>query len=165
MAARNPRNCPHVDRHASGPSPEISIMPKSSPAGPKGPTQRQLRVGELIRHELSAMLARGEIHDDVLASNVISVTQVRLSPDLKLATAYIMPLGGKDEGPVLTALDKHRRYLRGELAHRVNLKYAPEIRFRRDETFDEALRIDRLLHSPEVARDLARPAAEETDDE
>lgn len=132
------------------------MHPKQS--SPKGPSQRQLRVGELIRHELSAMLSRGEIHDDVLASHVVSVTQVRLSPDLKLATAYIMPLGGKDEAAVLTALEKHRRFLRGEIAHRVNLKYAPDIRFRRDETFDEAMRIDRLLHSPEVARDLRKPA-------
>jgi ribosome-binding factor A len=120
-----------------------------------------LRVAELIRHELAAILSRGEIHDDVLARYVISVTQVRLSPDLKLATCYIMPLGGQDEKPVIAALDSHKRYLRGEIAHRVNLKFAPELRFRRDEAFDEALRIDRLLHSDKVRRDLVRPAKAE----
>jgi ribosome-binding factor A len=121
---------------------------------PSAPSQRQLRVGELIRHELAAMLARGDIHDDVLASHVISITQVRLSPDLKLATAYVMPLGGQDEKPVLAALEDKRRFIRGEIARRVDLKYAPDIRFRRDETFDEAMRIDRLLHSDKVRRDL-----------
>ncbi len=131
-------------------------MARQTASGAKAPSQRQLRVGELIRHELAAMLARGEIHDEVLAAHVVSVTQVGLTPDLKLATAYVMPLGGRDEAAVLAALEKHRRFLRGEIARRVNLKYAPDIRFRRDETFDEAERIDRLLHSPEVARDLGK---------
>jgi ribosome-binding factor A len=139
-------------------------MAKTVPASPKAPSQRQLRVGELIRHELAAMLSRGDIHDDVLSRQVITVTQVRLTPDLKLATCYIMPLGGQDEKPVIAALDKHKRHLRGEIAHRVNLKFAPELRFRRDETFDEALRIDRLLHSDKVRRDLGpRPEAEDDD--
>jgi ribosome-binding factor A len=131
-------------------------MARSSDTRAKGPSQRQLRVGELIRHELAAMLARGDIHDDVLASHVISITQVRLSPDLKLATAYVMPLGGQDEKPVLAALEDKRRFIRGEIARRVDLKYAPDIRFRRDETFDEAMRIDRLLHSDKVRRDLVQ---------
>ena len=136
-------------------------MAKPVSRSPKAPSQRQLRVSELIRHELAAILSRGEIHDDVLARYVISVTQVRLSPDLKLATCYIMPLGGQDEKPVIAALDSHKRYLRGEIAHRVNLKFAPELRFRRDEAFDEALRIDRLLYSDKVRRDLVRPAEAE----
>jgi ribosome-binding factor A len=139
-------------------------MAKTAPKTPKGPTQRQLRVGELIRHELAAILSRGEIHDPVLAKYVISVTQVRLSPDLKLATCYIMPLGGQDEKPVIAALDQHKRFLRGEIAHRVNLKFAPELRFRRDEAFDEALRIDRLLYSDKVQRDLRKPAGTPDDD-
>ncbi|MCO4052943.1 MAG: 30S ribosome-binding factor RbfA [Bosea sp.] len=139
-------------------------MAKPSSKTPKGPTQRQLRVGELIRHELAAILSRGGIHDPVLAKYVISVTQVRLSPDLKLATCYIMPLGGQDEKPVIAALDQHKRFLRGEIAHRVNLKFAPDLRFRRDEAFDEALRIDRLLHSDKVQRDLRKPSETTADD-
>lgn len=130
---------------------------------PKGPTQRQLRVGELIRHELAAILSRGEIHDAVLAKYVISVTQVRLSPDLKLATCYIMPLGGQDEKPIIKALDGHKRFLRSEIAHRVNLKFSPDLRFRRDEAFDEALRIDRLLYSEKVQRDLRKPIVDDED--
>lgn len=132
-----------------------------------GPSQRQLRVGELIRHELAAILSRGEIHDDVLAAHVVTVPEVRMSPDLKLATCYVMPLGGKDETPVLAALERHKRFLRGEIAHRINLKFAPDLRFRRDETFDEAARIDTLLRSEKVRRDVvARPAeAPDGDDE
>lgn len=139
-------------------------MAKPAAKTPKGPTQRQLRVGELIRHELAAILTRGEIHEPALAKTVISVTQVRLSPDLKLATCYIMPLGGQDEKPIIAALDGHKRYLRGEIAHRVNLKFAPELRFRRDETFDEALRIDRLLYSEKVQRDLKRPPSNQEEE-
>ena len=125
----------------------------AKPAKPTGPSQRQLRVGELIRHALAEMLARGDIHDDVLAKHVVTVPEVRLSPDLKLATAYIMPLGGQDIAPVLKALDGHKRYIRGEIAHRVNLKYAPDIRFRADESFAEAERIDALLDTEAVRRD------------
>ncbi len=128
----------------------------AKPAKPSGPSQRQLRVGELIRHALADMLARGDIHDDVLAKHVVTVPEVRLSPDLKLATAYIMPLGGQDVKPVLKALDGHKRYIRGEIAHRVNLKYAPDIRFRADESFAEAERIDALLDSEQVRRDTDR---------
>ena len=126
------------------------------PSKPSGPSQRQLRVGELIRHALAEMLARGDIHDDVLAKHVVTVPEVRLSPDLKLATCYIMPLGGLDIAPVLKALDANKRYLRGEIAHRVNLKYAPDIRFRADESFAEAERIDALLDTEQVRRDTQR---------
>lgn len=110
-----------------------------------GPSQRQLRVGELIRHALAEMLQRGDIHDDVLASHVISVPEVRLSPDLRLATIYVLPLGGTDTKDVLDAFKRNQRYIRGEIARRINLKFAPDIRFLADETFDEAARIDRLL--------------------
>ncbi len=102
------------------------------------------------------MLARGEIHDDVIASHVITVPEVRLSPDLKLATAYIVPLGGADTETVIEALNRNKRYIRGELAHAVNLKFAPDIRFRRDETFEEASRIDALLASPKVRQDVEK---------
>ncbi|QEL24524.1 30S ribosome-binding factor RbfA [Bosea sp. F3-2] len=138
----------------------------AKPAKPSGPSQRQLRVGELIRHALADMLSRGDIHDDVLAKHVVTVPEVRLSPDLKLATAYIMPLGGQDVAPVLKALDGHKRYIRGEIAHRVNLKYAPDIRFRADESFAEAERIDALLDSEQVRRDtLRQPLKIDQDDD
>jgi ribosome-binding factor A len=119
-----------------------------------GGSQRQLRVGELIRHELAALFARGEVHDPVLEAHLITVPEVRMSPDLRLATVYVMPLGGRDEKPVLEALERNKRYVRGEIARRVNLKFAPEIRFRIDERFEEAERIEKLLRTPEVQRDL-----------
>ena len=122
----------------------------------KGPSQRMLRVGELVRHKLADMLSRGDIHDDVLQSHVITIPEVRMSPDLKLATAYVMPLGGNEIKPVLAALERNKRFIRGEIAHTVNLKFAPDIRFREDETFEEATRIDRLLDSPKVRQDLAK---------
>jgi ribosome-binding factor A len=121
-----------------------------------GPSQRQLRVGELVRHALAEMLTRGDIHDDVLAEHVVTVSEVRMSPDLRLATIYIMPLGGKDLGPVLEALDRNRKFIRAEIAHAINLKFAPEIRFLADETFDEAKRIDEIFRSPKVAQDLKK---------
>lgn len=122
----------------------------------RGTSQRQLRVAEMIRHKLAEMLGRGEIHDDVITSHVITISEVRISPDLKLATAYVMPLGGKDIAPVLAALERNRRFIRGELAHAVNLKFAPDIRFREDETFEEASRIEALLHSPRVRSDIEK---------
>jgi ribosome-binding factor A len=127
-----------------------------------GATQRQLRVGELIRHELAAMLTRGEVHDPVIETHMITVPEVRMTADLRLATIYIMPLGGRDEKEVLDALERNKRYLRGEIGRRVNLKFAPEIRFRIDERFDEAERIEKLLRTPVVQRDLA---GEKDDDE
>ncbi len=120
-----------------------------------GGSQRQLRVGELIRHELADMFSRGEVHDAVIESHMITVPEVRMSPDLRLATIYIMPLGGRDEAEVLDALERNKRYMRGEISRRVNLKFAPEIRFRIDERFDEAERIEKLLRTPVVQRDLA----------
>ncbi len=119
-----------------------------------GGSQRQLRVGELIRHELAEMLARGEVHDPVIEGHMITVPEVRMSADLRLATIYIMPLGGRDGEEVVDALERNKRYMRGEIARRINLKFAPEIRFRIDERFDEAQRIDKLLRTPQVQRDL-----------
>jgi ribosome-binding factor A len=115
---------------------------------------RQLRVGELIRHALAEIFSRGDIHDPVIAAHMITVPEVRMSADLRLATIYIVPLGGRDEEKVLEALENNKRYMRGEIAQRVNLKFAPEIRFRIDERFDEAERIEKLLRTPEVRRDL-----------
>ncbi len=120
----------------------------------KGSSQRALRAGELVRHALADILARGDVHDPVLQAHHVTVPEVRMSPDLRLATVYILPLGGQDAGIVVAALDRNKRYLRSEVARRVNLKFAPEIRFRVDERFDEAERIERLLRSPQVTRDL-----------
>jgi ribosome-binding factor A len=119
-----------------------------------GPSQRQLRVGELIRHALAEMLSRGDIHDPVIEGHMITVPEVRMTADLRLATIYVMPLGGKDEQEVVAALERNKKFLRGEIAHRVNLKFAPEIRFRVDERFGEAERIEKILRTPEVRRDL-----------
>ena len=119
-----------------------------------GGSQRQLRVGELIRHEFAEILSRGDIHDPVVEAHMITVPEVRMSPDLRLATIYVMPLGGRDATDVVAALERNKRYIRGEIARRVNLKFAPEIRFRVDEQFDEAERIEKLLRTPVVQRDL-----------
>ena len=126
----------------------------------KGPTQRQLRAGELVRHALAEILARGDVHDPVIEAHLITVPEVRMSPDLRQATIYVMPLGGRDAKPVLAALERNKRYLRGEIARHVNLKFAPEIRFRLDERFDEAERIEKLLRTSEVRRDLDRDEGE-----
>ena len=121
-----------------------------------GPSQRQLRVGELIRHALAEMLARGAVYDDVLTSHAVTVSEVRMSADLRLASVYVMPLGGKNAKEVLAAFEQNRKFIRGEIAHQVNLKFAPDIRFMLDESFDRAERIDRLLASRKVRRDLAK---------
>jgi ribosome-binding factor A len=128
---------------------------------PGGGSQRQLRVGELVRHAVADMLTRGEVHDPVIEAHLITVPEVRMSADLRLATIYVMPMGGRDADQVIAAFERHRKFLRAEIAHRINLKFAPDIRFRVDERFAEAERIDKLLHSPEVARDLKK----ESDDE
>jgi ribosome-binding factor A len=120
------------------------------------PSQRVLRVGELIRHALAEMLTRGEVHDPTIEGHMITVPEVRMTADLRLATIYVMPLGGRDTQDVVAALERNKRFLRGEIARRVNLKFAPEIRFRADERFDEAERIEKLLRTPEVQRDLTR---------
>jgi ribosome-binding factor A len=119
-----------------------------------GSSQRQLRVGELVRHELADMLSRGDIPDPVIEAHMITVPEVRMSPDLRLAKIYVMPLGGRDAKDVVAALERNKRYVRGEIARRVNLKFAPEIRFRVDERFGEAERIEKLLRTPVVQRDL-----------
>ena len=102
------------------------------------------------------MLTRGEVHDPVIEGHLITVPEVRMTADLRLATIYVMPLGGRDADAVVAALERNKRFLRGEIARRVNLKFAPEIRFRLDERFDEAERIEKLLRTPEVRRDLER---------
>ena len=125
-----------------------------------GTSQRQLRVGELIRHAIAEILARGDAPDVTITSHTITVPEVRMSPDLRLATIYVMPLGGRDQTQVVAALEHNKKFLRGQIVRRVAMKFAPEIRFRIDERFDEAERIDRLLRSPEVARDLRKGGKE-----
>ncbi|MCB1541773.1 MAG: 30S ribosome-binding factor RbfA [Rhodoblastus sp.] len=131
------------------------------------PSQRMLRVAELIRHACAEVLSRGEINDPVLETHVVTVPRVKMSPDLKLATLFVMPLGGKDANEVIKALDRHRAFLRGEIARKVNLKFAPDVRFRIDDSFDNSAKIDALLNSEKVRRDLdaAPDAADDQTDE
>src|SRR5438309_4323123 len=119
-----------------------------------GGSQRQLRVGEQVRHAIAEILAQGSVHDADLEGHIVTVPEVRMSPDLKLATVYVMPLGGRDTEIVITALERNKKFLRGEVARRVNLKFAPDLRFRVDERFDEAERIEKLLRTPAVQKDL-----------
>ncbi|MCM8556291.1 30S ribosome-binding factor RbfA [Sphingomicrobium sp. GRR-S6-50] len=113
-----------------------------------------LRVGEQVRHALSEVLSRGDVHDEALSSTPISVTEVRMSPDLRHATVFVKPLLGGDEEAILTALKRNVRYLRGEVSRRVNMKYSASLKFRADESFDEGGHIDSLLRTAKVARDL-----------
>ncbi len=120
----------------------------------RAPSQRQLRVGEVIRHAFAEILQRGEVHDPVFETTVVTVPEVRMAPDLKCATVFLMPLGGKSTADVVAAFDRNKKYLRGEIARRVNLRNAPDLRFRLDTSFDEGSKIDAVLRSPEVLRDL-----------
>ncbi len=115
---------------------------------------RVLKVGERVRHILSELLARQEVHDDTLSAHTVSVTEVRMTPDLRNAIAYVKPLLGEDEGVVIKALRTNTAYLQREVAKRLGLKFAPKLQFKPDESFDEADRIERLLSDPKVARDL-----------
>src|SRR6202012_264598 len=140
----------------------ILIMPRHHhKSSASGGSQRQLRVGETVRHALAEILAHGNVHDPDLEGHIVTVPEVRMSPDLKLATIYVMPLGGRDTEVVIEALNRNKKFLRGEIAHRVNLKFAPEIRFRADDRFEEAERIEKLLRTPEVQRDLAPDSDDE----
>ena len=121
-----------------------------------GPSQRQLRVGEQVRHALAEVLSRGEIRDDLIETTVISVSEVRMSPDLKIATAFVSPLGAKDDDAVIKALARNAKFIRGRVSGALRqMKYMPEFRFRLDTSYDNMAKIDQLLRSPEVARDLS----------
>ena len=122
---------------------------------PEQQSVRVLKVGERVRHILSELLARGEAHDDVLTAHSVSVTEVRMTPDLRNAVAYVKPLLGKDEAVVLKALRTNTAFFQREVAKRLGLKFAPRLQFKPDESFDEAERIERLLNDPKVIRDLA----------
>jgi ribosome-binding factor A len=122
--------------------------------GARAPSQRQLKVGETIRHALADIFFRGDIVDEVLSRYSLTVPEVRMTPDLKLATAFIFPLGGEGADEAVAHLNKHKRFLRGELAKRISMKFMPELRFKVDTSFEASARIDELLASPKVARDL-----------
>ena len=123
----------------------------------KGRSVRLLRIGEQVRHALAALLARGEVRDPVLQSHIVSVSEVRVSPDLRHAIAYVMPLGGADAEAVLKALKDNARWLRGEVGRSLSTKYTPDLQFRLDESFDAGAKIDAILRQPRIARDLAPP--------
>ena len=131
----------------------------------RGGSQRQLRVGELVRHALAEMLTRGDVHDPVIEKHLITVPEVQMTPDLRLATIYLMPLGGRDTEIVIAALERNKKFLRGEVARRVNLKFAPDLRFRVDERFDEAERIEKLLRTPAVQKDLEQDLEQDREEE
>ena len=123
---------------------------------PEGRSVRLLRVGEQVRHVLSELLQRGEVRDEVLQSHLVSITEVRMSPDLRHATVFVKPLLGQDEGAVLKALRQNTAFLQREVARRVRTKYAARLKFVADESFDEGGHIDQLLRTPKIAQDLDR---------
>jgi ribosome-binding factor A len=127
----------------------------------KPPSQRQLRVGEELRHALARLLERGELRDPGLEGKAITVTEVRVSPDLRQATAFVVPLGGTDTAAVVAALRHAAPFIRGRLGQAVTLRYTPQISFEPDLSFEQAAAVERLLHDPKVRRDLERPAGEE----
>lgn len=131
----------------------------------KGPSQRQLRVGEMLRHALSDVLRRGELRDPDLAQVSVTITQVKPSPDMRYATIFCEPLGGKNAKTVVAALNRHKGFLRGEMGRLIALKFTPELRFLEDESFAEAEKIETLLRSSRVARDLSTPKAADMPDE
>ena len=122
---------------------------------PHGPSQRQLRVGEQVRHALAELLQRGDVRDDLIEATVISISEVRMSPDLRIATAFVSPLGASDDKAVVDALNRNARFIRGRMGPALRqMKYMPEFRFRLDTSYDNMAKIDELLRSPEVKRDL-----------
>jgi ribosome-binding factor A len=145
-------------------------MGSSKPSGnnekraKKGPSQRQLRVAENLRHELSQIFTRIDIRDEDLLDVIITVSEIRTSPDMRQATVYVMPLGGKNKDIVVEALSRHRKFLRGELSRKVTLKYMPELHFRLDETFDESGRISDVLNSKKVSQDLGDKSTDLTEE-
>lgn len=136
-----------------------------SSASSSMPSQRQLRVGEQVRAAITQVLQRGHVRDPLLETTVISVSEVRMSPDLKIATAYVTPLGAADHTATVEALNRHARYIRKQVTPALRqMKYMPELRFRDDTSFENYRRIDDLLNSPEVQRDLGRDDEDEAAD-
>ena len=133
--------------------------------GPLGPSQRQLRVGEALRHALAEVLNRNEILDPELDGVSVTVTQVKPSPDMRYATVYCEPLGGQNAKEIVAALNRHKGFLRGEMGHRITMKFTPELRFVEDESFAEALKIDTILRSDRVSRDIAATHEDEKEED
>ena len=132
--------------------------------GPQGPSQRQLRVGEMLRHALADVLRENDIRDPDLEGVSVTITQVKPSPDMRYATVYCEPLGGKNANAIVAALNRHKGFLRGEMGHRIAMKFTPDLRFVEDQSFAEAQKIEDILKSPEVQRDLHASSSEEDDD-
>jgi ribosome-binding factor A len=132
--------------------------------GPQGPSQRQLRVGEALRHALAEILFRNEIRDPDLEGVSVTITQVKPSPDMRYATVYCEPLGGENAREVIAALNRHKGFLRGEMGHRLTMKFTPDLRFVEDASFAEAQKIETILKSPDVQRDLAAIHDDEEED-
>jgi ribosome-binding factor A len=144
----------------------VTTMPRHHTSqGQKGPSQRQLRVGEMLRHALSEILRGTDIRDPDLSGVAVTVTQVKPSPDMRYATVFVEPLGGKNAATIVAALNRHKGFLRGQMGRGIALKFTPELRFVEDTSFAEAERIERLLHSEKVARDLAAPKTPAEDDD
>ncbi|ESZ86986.1 MAG: ribosome-binding factor A [Blastomonas sp. CACIA14H2] len=139
-----------------------TIMARHNDTSPEGRSVRVLRVGEQVRHVLSELLTRGEVHDDVLSSTTVSVTEVRMSPDLRHATVFVKPLLGRDEEVVLKALRTNTAYFQREVAQRVRMKYAAKLKWLADDSFDTGSHIDRLLNDPKVAQDLGGDGGEDS---
>jgi ribosome-binding factor A len=131
------------------------------PRGNKAPTQRQLRVGEELRHAIANVIERGEFRDPDLQGRAITVTEVRVGPDLRNATVFVVPLGGGEIAPILAGLKRAKAFLRHEISRAVQLRAVPDLWFQPDATFDEASRIEAILRSPEVRRDIEAPVAED----
>jgi ribosome-binding factor A len=141
-------------------------MPRHhAPSAQKGPSQRQLRVGEVLRHALSEIFRETDIRDPDLFGVSVTVTQVKPSPDMRYATVFVEPLGGKNAATIVAALNRHKGFLRGAMGRTIELKFTPELRFVEDTSFAEAERIERILHSEKVARDLAAQANAPEDDD
>ena len=132
--------------------------------GPGGPSQRQLRVGEALRHAIAEVLRDNEIHDVDLEGVSVTITQVKPSPDMRYATVYCEPLGGGNAATIITALNRHKGFVRGEMGHKIAMKFTPELRFVEDESFAEAQKIESILKSERVSRDLAATHDEEEDE-
>jgi ribosome-binding factor A len=151
-------------RHSSVQRPKSRAKPHARPHAKAGPSQRQLRVGELLRHALSDVLRRDEVRDPDLAGVSVTVTQVIPAPDMRHATVFCEPLGGRNAGPVIKALNRHKGFLRGEMGRMIELKFTPELRFVEDVSFAEAERIETILKSSRVQKDIAAATPEEDSD-
>jgi ribosome-binding factor A len=145
----HPRRPSHSTRHAAS----------------QGPSQRQLRVGEMLRHALADVLRENDIRDPELGGVSVTITQVKPSPDMRYATVYCEPLGGGNAKAIVAALNRHKGFLRGEMGHRIATKFTPDLRFVEDESFAEAQKIETILKSPEVQRDLASPGDDQDEEE